>query len=688
MSCLTDETLSTDSAPAKLGPALGGHSLITLLWTILMNAKAAIEGSFDTWAARLGFFFSAVTCEEGTLQAYVSIDDTALKEKRCQVVIDWYLVSFTALSCFGILVGILKLIKLIRLILWKRVNWSKIKASIPRTVLSDVVGVVAYDTLGPYVQVPDLPGKRIRLDPADWSTAKLPGAYAAGVIRKGNEAVIANNPIYPVSCFPSQMVVLSSSRSEDDCLGMGTRVKVENGVSCLYTAAHVATQMQRSADPHMIAHGKAYPVDRKWLVQSYSPEDDFDVIGIEVPDNVWSYLGVTVATVNRRPPEDNAASCFGFDGTLTSSSVGPAKADGMTVRHWASTKAGWSGSPLFSKGKVFAIHSGYGAGAECNRAVLLQPFLSVSETRDRESALRRLDMIEENYDEYRVVVGGRSKNMRYSRSGGAYSMSDSDWVPASGRYWADMVDDDESESEVFDGTQATRSLMRAHARGYETKLASNNRIPGRKGVAAPHGDVGKGLGERSLETSASISPYEIGRRCADEFAARRLSEVSLRNQGDKQGKDKAPIQTVGASRNSQFSESTSGTVNPRSGAEGGKNADQPDASSHLSAKPSDVPSGKSARASRGRREGQKQKNKASSAKQTDSGQAEKPVSDRSAADVQPSNTDLSLKNLQARVDSMRATLSKLPISSQSGAEANALMRDLLSYAMRCESKKR
>jgi hypothetical protein len=76
------------------------------------------------------------------------------------------------------------------------------------------------------------------------------------------------------------------------------------------------------------------------------------------------------------------------------------------------------------------------------------------------------------------------------------------------------------------------------------------------------------------------------------------------------------------------------------------------------------------------------------AKLSDSGQEEKPVSDRLVANVPPSNTDPSLKNLQARVDSMRATLSKLPISLQSGAEANTLMRDLLSYAMRCESMKR
>jgi hypothetical protein len=449
----------------------------------------------------------------------------------------------------------------------------------------------------------------------------------------------------------------------------------------------------------MIANGKAYPVDRKWSVQCYSPEDDFDVIGIEVPDNVWSYLGVTVALVNRRPPEDNAAACYGFDGTLMSSSMGPAKADGLSVRHWASTKAGWSGSPLFSKGKVFAIHSGYGAAVECNRAVLLQPFLSVSETRDREGALRRLDTIEESYDEYRVIVGGHAKNMRYSRSGGAYSMHDSDWVPASGRYWADLVDDDESETEFFDGSQATRNLMRAH--GFEAKSASARHTLGRKGVAAPHSNVGKGLGDRNFETT-ELSPWEMGNRVANQLSrefqrardsriadsALGKSEASISVLGDKQGNDKAPDQTAGASHNSRISESTSGAVNPRSGAEGGKSADQPDAPFHPSAKPSEVPSGKTVRASRGRRAGQKQKSEASLAKLSDSGQEEKPVSDRLVANVPPSNTDPSLKNLQARVDSMRATLSKLPISLQSGAEANTLMRDLLSYAMRCESMKR
>jgi hypothetical protein len=84
------------------------------------------------------------------------------------------------------------------------------------------------------------------------------------------------------------------------------------------------------------------------------------------------------------------------------------------------------------------------------------------------------------------------------------------------------------------------------------------------------------------------------------------------------------------------------------------------------------------------RQGSDSKSKASSSKPT----AERRKAKEDGKELAPAqNTVTSSKTLQARVDSIRSELLKPQVSSESGAKAYTLLRDLLSYAMRCESNR-
>jgi len=149
------------------------------------------------------------------------------------------------------------------------------------------------------------------------------------------------------------------------------------------------------------------------------------------------------------------------------------------------------------------------------------------------------------------------------------------------------------------------------------------------------------------------------------------------------GNAQAPGHSAGVTHNSQSLESTSGTPKPLSGSKGGRSVVSQPAPSSLPANQKKRSSGHRSSASPGQAGGRQQKSEASTSKQPSAPQRVT----KAGKDVAPEPSTLpTSKTLQARVDSIQAELSKQRVSSESGTKANTLLRDLLSYAMRCESK--
>jgi hypothetical protein len=130
--------------------------------------------------------------------------------------------------------------------------------------------------------------------------------------------------------------------------------------------------------------------------------------------------------------------------------------------------------------------------------------------------------------------------------------------------------------------------------------------------------------------------------------------------------------------------STTGATKPLNGPKDGSSAAEQAAPSTNRPSQKSTKRGQSASDSPGQTGERQQKSKASSSKPT----AERRKAKEDGKELAPAqNTVTSSKTLQARVDSIRSELLKPQVSSESGAKAYTLLRDLLSYAMRCESNR-
>ena len=149
------------------------------------------------------------------------------------------------------------------------------------------------------------------------------------------------------------------------------------------------------------------------------------------------------------------------------------------------------------------------------------------------------------------------------------------------------------------------------------------------------------------------------------------------------GNAEASVHSAGVTHNSHTLESTSGANKPPSGSTDGKSVDTVPAPSTRRPRQKNKSSGQRSSGSPGQAGGRQQKSGASVSKQPSVPKR----TTKAGKDAAPEqNTQPSSKTLQARVDSIHAELTRQRVSSESGAKAYTLLRDLLSYVMRCESR--
>jgi len=427
------------------------------------------------------------------------------------------------------------------------------------------------------------------------------------------------------------------------------------------------------------------------------------MIGIDTPDSAWSFLGVTVAKVDPNPPEKFTIQTYGYDGPVPAMSQGRAHVGNcLGIIHFASTEAGWSGSPLMRNGKIVGIHRGFQPGGQANYGVGIAPLVAGFESKDRSKGYTRVDKIGDNYEEYGLILKGQKHRIRAAR--GMYSSHpSSDWVPASGRKWSDMVDDDDNELPSFPTFESKREGVAP----VKEQESSTHSFPSYHPVSAEMSATAKAFMAGCAPDIYSYAPARKGSgrtvpQATDlNFRSKTTPEAaevkvvpaavaiaggsSSEERGDNEGNGSAPRQSGGVTQNSRTSASTTGTKKLRDGQRDGTSAAQRAASSIPPAVQKNTESGHSSRDSPGHLGDQQQKSKASDSKPT----VEAPKRRRKKVGKEPAleqNTLTSSKTLQARVDSIRSELFKQEISSESGAKAYTLLRDLLSYAMRCESR--
>jgi hypothetical protein len=578
----------------------------------------------------------------------------------------WLAVSLAICLVLVSVLGISNAVYLMRYFIWRlsTPGATSIPARKPR---ADLSGTVSFDTDGPYIAVPGLPGKRIRLQHESWGTALA--KLASTPRTHWFEAKIPGNPITKISELPTFIVGLGPYKDPDSNLGLGCRVTVGPGMSVLLSSAHVFKQLSRLAEPALCGKDKTVPFDPDWPIWCYSSQSALDVIGVEVPDHVWSFLGVTAARTDANPPEKFVARVYGYDGSEVAMSLGQAKCGrGFTFSHTASTEAGWSGSPLLRNGKVVGVHRGSCPSGTFNTGVSIQPFLIGEETKDHSKAWTRVPEIDGDYDEFDILLKGRKARVRASR--GQYSVrSDPDWEPR-GRRWSDYVDEDGDELPDF-------PLFESRLAGRHAVLDSV--VDEAFGEAAASRKSSE-FGVRRDQNSLSVNVETRTRPVSEEaFTGIGAGGGGVANSGNA----KAPHHSGGVTQSSQSLESTSGTNIPIGGLKGGSTVGEHNVSSIRQLRQKNSEPGQRVSGSPGRQGGRKQKSKASDSKPPSAPKGSAKASEKSAPEQ---NTQLSSKDLQARVDRIQSELSKPRVSSESGSKAITLLRDLLSYAMRCESK--
>ncbi|UXD79163.1 polyprotein P2ab, partial [Xufa yellow dwarf virus] len=197
------------------------------------------------------------------------------------------------------------------------------------------------------------------------------------ISRDVKECAIPASPIGSVGVGkePQSLVFLQDTLGRS--IGVGCRVQCGKS-SVLLTAWHVldaaklsdiylAKCNRRTGTPFRVKF------ERDWPVEYECAHEDIDISAVQVPDSVWSKLGVTAAKVGM--PRANApVTCFGGLCHEPASSVGRYAPEGLSGEHSCSTRSGWSGTPLYSAGKVVGVHIEWHKIGASNRATAVWPF--------------------------------------------------------------------------------------------------------------------------------------------------------------------------------------------------------------------------------------------------------------------------------------------------------------------------
>jgi hypothetical protein len=310
----------------------------------------------------------------------------------------------------------------------------------------DVEGNVLYDTQGPYILC-EAEGLKVRAPAID--SVLVAARNRATVLEHGLESA---QPFSGVSIDKWTETSVVSLWIEDHCVGMGSRVKLEDGTTGLLTAMHVWELLSSTLCPKLMFRGRSVCVDPESEIVVGSVDADFAVINI--PNRFWSVLGVSAKPFMALPKEGarTYARVYGPGvGDKIASSAGFVEPQpGFKFFHNASTQKGWSGSPLITTtGKIVGVHCGHDTADPRgrNRGRYVAGFLSSMESfnfgfSDNYYAEGNP---ESDYEELAYSVRGTKRQLRHAKETGNFwtdptLMSE---TRLKGRPWHEMAEDDE-----------------------------------------------------------------------------------------------------------------------------------------------------------------------------------------------------------------------------------------------------
>lgn len=266
------------------------------------------------------------------------------------------------------------------------------------------------------------------------------------IIKSQQETTVVSSPVssVPKGKEPGSLVCLQ--RLDGVVVGMASRAKIGSR-TVLLTNFHV---LKKHSELFICKNGQRVKVEQSWPAEAWCGDVSVDFVALRVPDKVWSKLGVSSSAV--RPLVGcQAVTCYGAHSSekfLASTGLAML-AKGLTARHSCSTVTGWSGSPLYSKGSIVALHRGFHELGVSNNATLINTLLTTEETTFAEGEIKEIDEAEgefrSGFTDYEV--GGR----------GTYAVGDSEYYVKhyeeykplnGGRLWADIAE--EEDFDFFD----------------------------------------------------------------------------------------------------------------------------------------------------------------------------------------------------------------------------------------------
>lgn len=169
---------------------------------------------------------------------------------------------------------------------------------------------------------------------------------------------------------------LATIYSGDVVVGFGSRVRWQKK-TYLLTAYHVVGGLH--ANLHLAKGTNMVLMDPEWPMPFSCPNKGFEFAMVEVPDRIWSSLGISAVQLRACPNRATVTAYGGSSSHSLSSSVGVATKNpdfGCTLRHGCPTVRGWSGTPLYEQGAVVGVHVQSGEFNAYNEAVNVALLLS------------------------------------------------------------------------------------------------------------------------------------------------------------------------------------------------------------------------------------------------------------------------------------------------------------------------
>lgn len=166
-----------------------------------------------------------------------------------------------------------------------------------------------------------------------------------------------------------------------DPVGMGSRVVLGNK-SYLLTAKHLQRALV-GEQTYMCSNTKSWRINKC----SFWASQDLDLMLVDIPETVWSLLGVKSLSIGEAVPGDTVQLTGYSNGTLAFSVGTLLRAGNMfLLKHTSSTLPSWSGTPVIVKNKIVAVHTGRDAGLkERNDCTGVYHILKMLELSNQES---------------------------------------------------------------------------------------------------------------------------------------------------------------------------------------------------------------------------------------------------------------------------------------------------------------